>query len=430
MECAVRGSALLHTGIALRLDGELDEKRLTRAVASVFGRHELLATGFHADGETLTLGPAAPHETRVRYRPDLRPDDAGHLAEIRRWAAGAQTETFPLTGEAPARADLLILGEGEGEGDGHGYSPDDRDGDDRRDGQGDRDARAVLVLTFHRLVMDLFSLHQVVADLQEAYAADGPPAARADRYSALLAARENRRSRDWEFWRGELADFPTPWIGERRPEPGWLPAGAELRLPLPADLPAALRAGARAARCTPTVLVVAAAARRVLEHAGADDLVLGTMSANRMNSDAVGPLAQAVLVRVGSRAPSGEEGVLAQVRRGMREGMAHQGVEFEEIVELLTDEKGVARDDLAPLSVTVTEDSWRTSVAGLTFTPFDLEEDDDTAPAAPVVRPSQLDVELNLSDTRPELVVTYDRACFGPDWCARFAAGLLADLRT
>ncbi|MFJ4618074.1 hypothetical protein [Streptomyces sp. NPDC088812] len=277
--------------------------------------------------------------------------------------------------------------------------------------------------------MDLFSLHQVVADLQEAYAADGPPA-RADRYSALLAARENRRSRDWEFWRGALADFPTPWIGERRPEPGWLPAGAELRLPLPADLPAVLRAGARAARCTPTVLVVAAAARRVLEHSGADDLVLGTMSANRMNSDAVGPLAQAVLVRVGARAPYGEEGPLAQVRRGMREGMAHQGVEFEEIVELLTDEKGVARDDLAPLSVTVTDDSWRTSAAGLTFTPFDPEEDDGTAPAAPVVRPSQLDVELNLSDTRPELVVTYDRACFGPDWCARFAAGLLADLRT
>ncbi|WP_078615701.1 condensation domain-containing protein [Streptomyces sp. 303MFCol5.2] len=427
VECVVRGSALLHTGIALRLDGTLDEKRLSRAVTAVFQRHELLNTGFHADGETLTLGPATHHEPRVLHRPDLRADRAGHLAEVRRAAAAAHAEVFRLAGEPLARAHLTLLGDGGG----------------------------ILLLTFHRLVMDLFSLHQVVTDLQEAYRL-GPdePLPPADRYSALLATREHRRSADWEFWRTELSGFPTPWIGERRPQPGWLPEGAELRVPLDAALSGLIQANARAARCTPTVYVTAAAARRVLERSGAADLVLGTMSANRMNSDAVGPLAQAVLVRVGPSAPHGGQGVLAQVRRGLREGIAHQGVEFEEIVDLLTDGMGVARDDLAPLSVSVTADSWQGSVAGLAFTLFDLDDDldgdvnddvngdrgddvgegeaeeEDEGAAGPVVRPSQLDLEFNLSGARPQLVLTYDRRCFGAPWCERFAADLLADLAT
>jgi hypothetical protein len=123
------------------------------------------------------------------------------------------------------------------------------------------------------------------------------------------------------------------------------------------------------------------------------------------------------------------------VRRGLREGMAHQGVEFEEIVDLLTETMGVARDDLAPLSVSVTDDSWRSSVAGLAFTPFDLEADDqgegqDEEGAGPVVRPSQLDVELNLSGAQPQLVLTYDRRCFGEEWCRHFADDLLTDLAT
>ncbi|MGW6521205.1 condensation domain-containing protein [Streptomyces sp. NPDC054962] len=411
VECVVRGSALLHTGIALRLDGMLDEKRLSHAVTAVFQRHELLNTGFHADGETLTLGPAIHHEPRVLHRPDLCADRAGHLAEVRRAAAAAHAEVFPLVGEPLARAHLTLLGDGSG----------------------------VLLLTFHRLVMDLFSLHQVVTDLQEAYRLGPdeslPPA---DRYSALLATREHRRSADWEFWRTELSGFPTPWIGERRPQPGWLPDGAELRVPLDAALSGLIQANARAARCTPTVYVTAAAARRVLERSGAADLVLGTMSANRMNSDAVGPLAQAVLVRVGTSAPHGDQGVLAQVRRGLREGIAHQGVEFEEIVDLLTDGMGVARDDLAPLSVSVTADSWQGSVAGLAFTLFDLDDDrgegeaeeEDEGAAGPVVRPSQLDLEFNLSGARPQLVLTYDRRCFGAPWCERFAADLLTDLAT
>ncbi|MEU9438103.1 condensation domain-containing protein [Streptomyces sp. NPDC048252] len=415
VECVVRGSALLHTGIALRLDGMLDEKRLSHAVAAVFQRHELLNTGFHADGETLTLGPATHHEPRVLHRPDLRADRAGHLAEVRRAAAAAHAEVFPLAGEALARAHLTLLGDGSG----------------------------VLLLTFHRLVMDLFSLHQVVTDLQEAYRI-GPdePLPPADRYTALLATREHRRSADREFWRTELSGFPTPWIGERRPQPGWRPDGAELRVPLDAALSGLIQANARAARCTPTVYVTAAAARRVLERSGAADLVLGTMSANRMNSDAVGPLAQAVLVRVGPSAPHGDQGVLAQVRRGLREGIAHQGVEFEEIVDLLTDGMGVARDDLAPLSVSVTADSWQGSVAGLAFTLFDLDdgldddldegevEEEDEGAAGPVVRPSQLDLEFNLSGARPQLVLTYDRRCFGAPWCERFAADLLTDLAT
>ncbi|MFD9320382.1 condensation domain-containing protein [Streptomyces sp. NPDC060053] len=425
VECVVRGSALLHTGIALRLDGMLDEKRLSHAVTAVFRRHELLNTGFHADGETLTLGPATHHEPRVLHRPDLRADQAGHLAEVRRAAVAAHAEIFPLAGEPLARAHLTLLGDGSG----------------------------VLLLTFHRLVMDLFSLHQVVTDLQEAYRR-GPdePLAAADRYSALLTAREHRRAADWEFWRSELSGFPTPWIGERRPEPGWLPDGAELRVRLDPALSGLLQANARAARCTPTVYVTAAAARLVLERSGAADLVLGTMSANRMNSDAVGPLAQAVLVRVGPSAPHGDQGVLAQVRRGLREGMAHQGVEFEEIVDLLTDGMGVARDDLAPLSVSVTADSWQSSAAGLAFTLFDLDDDPsegegegegdgesdgegegeraEEGTAGPVVRPSQLDLEFDLSAARPQLVLTYDRRCFGAEWCARFAADLLADLAT
>ncbi|MFG2281812.1 condensation domain-containing protein [Streptomyces asoensis] len=413
VECLVRGTALLHTGIALRLEGILDEKRLSHAVTAVFRRHELLNTGFRADGETPVLGPATHDEPHVLHRPDLRADRAADLAEVRRAAAEAHAETFPLDGGPLARAHLTLLGDGSG----------------------------VLLLTFHRLVMDLFSLHQVVTDLQEAYRL-GPdePLPPADRYSELLAAREHRRATDWEFWRTELSHFPTPWIAERRPQPGWLPEGAELRVPLDATLSGLIQANARAARCTPTVYVTAAAAGRVLERSGAADLVLGTMSANRMNSDAVGPLAQAVLVRVGSSAPHGDQGVLAQVRRGLREGIAHQGVEFEEIVDLLTDGTGVARDDLAPLSVSVTADSWQGSVAGLAFTLFDLDDDggagqaeeeaEGEAAAGPVVRPSQLDLEFNLSAARPQLVITYDRQCFGASWCERFAADLLTDLAT
>ncbi|WP_163010721.1 condensation domain-containing protein [Streptomyces dangxiongensis] len=394
-ERVVRGYPVLHTGIALRVRGDVDPDRLSRAVERAFARHEVLRTGFRAEGETLHTGPAPHHRVRVLRHPELSFADAD-LPALRQRVEELSGEVFPFTGEAPARARLLLMADGQ----------------------------ALLLLYFHRLVMDLYSLHQVVADIAEAWRTERPlPPAR--RYSELVGMRVRRRADDLEFWRAELSACPTVRLGDARPEDDWTPRGAEVRRTLDAGFAATVRAHARAARCTPVVRIIAAAAGTALALSGARDLVVATMAAHRMDSDAVGPLAQALLIRVGAAAPHGADGVLAQVRRGLREGMAHQGVEFEEIAAMLAAEMGVGRDRVAPLTVGVSPRSHTVSAGSLSLTEFDPYPDD----AQILVGCGQLDVDVRLDDEEPCLLVQYDRESYSPEWCEAFTDALLRELR-
>ncbi|MFF8730081.1 condensation domain-containing protein [Streptomyces sp. NPDC015171] len=393
-ECVVRGYPILHTGITLQVEGALDPDRLARAVENAFGRHELLCTGFRADGDTLHTGPAPAHTLRVLHHPELSlsaPDQAA----VRERVEELSGELFPFTGEAAARAFLLLPA-------------------------GDH---ALLVLSFHRLVMDLHSLHQVVTDITDAYRTD-EPLPPAQPYSELLARRMRRRTEDLEFWRTELTGCPAPWLGNLRPEDDWTPRGAEVRRTLGAEFASVVRANARAARCTPVVHVIAAAATAALSLSGTADLTVATMADRRMASDAVGPLAQALLTRVGGAAPHGAEGVLAQVRRGLREGMAHQGVEFEEIAAMLAEEMGVERDGVAPLTVGVSPRPCAVSAGAVSFTEFDPYPED----ARILVGGGQLDVDVRLDDDEPLLTVQYDQESYTPEWCETFADELLKEL--
>ncbi|MFE9858966.1 amino acid adenylation domain-containing protein [Streptomyces sp. NPDC005780] len=320
--------------LVLELDGPLDTDALRGALTDVVVRHESLRTVFaEHDGiarqEVLDADAAATFVPLVvEHAPALETADAWADETLRRLT----TRPFDLTADTAVRAHLLRLGP----------------------------ARHLLVLVLHHVVADGWSLAPLSRDLGTAYRARSERTGAPDwaplrvQYAdyALWQRRllgddgdpDSLAASQLAFWKGALQGAPDLLnLPLDRPRPA-VPShrGAAVPFELPAPAHAALIRLARAAGCTPFMVLQAALAVTLQAHGAGSDIPLGTAVAGRTEEaldDLVGFFVNTVVLRADlSGGPTFRE-LLDRVKKFDIAALSHGDIPFERIVEALNPER-------------------------------------------------------------------------------------------
>ncbi|MEU8625017.1 amino acid adenylation domain-containing protein [Streptomyces sp. NPDC048669] len=320
--------------LVLELDGPLDTDALRGALADVVARHESLRTVFaEHDGvarqEVLDADAAQSLVPLLVERPP-----AGENADA--WAGNTvrhlTTTPFDLTGDTAVRARLLRLDPG----------------------------RHILVLVLHHVVADGWSLAPLSRDLGVAYRArtegTGTPGWAPLRVQYADYALWQRRllgddsdpdslaAHQLAFWKEalhgapDLLDLPVD-----RPRPA-VPShrGGAVPFELPAPAHAAVIRLARAAGCTPFMVLQAALAVTLQAHGAGSDIPLGTAVAGRTDEaldDLVGFFVNTVLLRADLSGDPTFRELLDRVKAFDIAALSHGDIPFERIVEALNPER-------------------------------------------------------------------------------------------
>jgi amino acid adenylation domain-containing protein len=313
--------AAYHITAGLRLTGPLDPDLLSECVAEVLGSCHSLRSVFSQDETDGGL--------RVRYLPDaefpLPRADLTGAPDLDDRARTALSELaaapFDLRAGPVVRLLLLRLGP----------------------------QRWCLGLAAHHIVLDGWSLGLLLDGLGDAYrrrasrsAADGQPGTPPFRSAGPPARRPGTLPEDTAaFWQEQLDGAQPARLSASRLRPA-VPTwhGESLPVELSAELAGRLRAAAADRGTTPFTVLLAAFAILLGRWTGQQDLVVGTIAADRDRPDtasAVGLLADLVPIRVdlsSSPEPPDFVTVVDQVRDRCLAAFAHRELSFDEIVRL------------------------------------------------------------------------------------------------
>jgi amino acid adenylation domain-containing protein len=215
-----------------------------------------------------------------------------------------------------------------------------------------------LLIGIHHLCADGWSATVLLRELSALYAAKvsgrtitlPPLPVRFRDWAAWQERGESGdRAGDEAYWRAELAGAPTALdLPADRPRPavqGW--AGAKYALDLPPGLSPALRALARREGATPYAVVAAAFGLVLARYTGQDDLLLGTLLANRPRPEVegvVGFFANTVPLRLRFDGDPTAAGLVRRAHEVAVRAQEHAALPFDRIVEL----SGVRRDFARP----------------------------------------------------------------------------------
>jgi amino acid adenylation domain-containing protein len=318
---------------ALRLRGPLNLDALRQALNGVLARHEVLRTRF----PTVDGGPV--QEVLESATLDLPVTDLGHQPEAEREAnmlrllAEAATQPFDLATDLMVRALIVRMG------------PDHH----------------CLLVAMHHIVCDAWSMGVFASELTRLYEAlcNSAPAALRElpvQYGDFALWQRNRLQGEVlqeqvRYWGEHLAGAPSVLeLPTDRPR-SLLPASrsGQQEISLSADLVEAVQALARQERATVFIILMAVFQVLVARWCGQKDVVVGTIVAGRPHSD-VEPLIGLFINTLALRArlednPTFRE-VLRQARGAILEGMQHQELPFEKLVEELNVPRNVGTNPL------------------------------------------------------------------------------------
>ncbi|WP_143589890.1 non-ribosomal peptide synthetase, partial [Streptomyces africanus] len=335
-----RSTGTYNSPMTFRLTGRLNAHALQAALRDVATRHEVLRTVIpEADGvpslRVLDAADAGP-ELKVQA---LSEDglDAALAAE---YDLG-----FDLTRETPLRVRLFSLGKDE----------------------------HVLLLVFHHIAFDGWSMAPLLGDLSAAYRARC--AGRAPAWTPLavqyadyaLWEREllgsaddpdSHLSRQLAYWKQTLAglpdelalpaDFPRPAVSGN--------SGGEVMFELDAELYATLVAIARQAGATEFMVLQAAFAALLTRLGAGTDIPVGTSVAGRTDDalgDLVGFFVNSLVLRTDTAGDPDFTELLARVRESDLAAYSHQDVPFEQVVDALNPPRSLARHPLFQVLLTL-----------------------------------------------------------------------------
>ncbi|TCO60560.1 non-ribosomal peptide synthase/polyketide synthase [Actinocrispum wychmicini] len=324
-------SATYNISLQLKLSGELNVKALRAALGDVVARHESLRTVFpHVDGTACQVVlPDATIELATASA------SSGGLREL---MAAEAAGGFDLAVDLPLRATLYTLA----------------------------DREHVLLLVFHHIAADGWSMAPLTRDLSEAYAArHGGKAPNwrplpvqyadyalwqhdvlgADDDPATLAAGQ------LEFWRTALAGLPDEIsLPADRPRP---PKASYHGRTVPFTVDAELHQGLlRVAQQNQTSLfmVLHTALAALLTRLGAGtDIPIGTAVAGRADEqldDLVGFFVNDLVLRTDTAGDPTFAELLRRVRDTDLAAFAHADLPFERLVEILNPQRSLSRHPL------------------------------------------------------------------------------------
>ena len=354
--------------VAVRVDirGALDRDVLLRSLEAVQARHEVLRTAFRSvDGLPQAVLAPKPFEMPFEH--------ISSEAELAEAALHEARVPFDICVGPLLRARLFGL----------------------------KDHRHVLVLTMHHIVTDGWSFRILLRDLGHIYQAlqHGEPIPLAElpvQYADYAQwQRVQLSSPDFgthiDYWKSALAGAPPLELDTDRPRPK-TPTfrGQRIRFDLGPDRAAALREVCRAENVTLSVPLLAAFAALLNRYSGQDDVVIGTLTANRgrvETEDLIGLFVNAVPVRIRLDGEPNAAEMIDRIQRRMVEVLAHQDAPFDLIVNATAPARDANRNplfsvqlvvqpasggaELSDLGLEVTEIDTQTAKRDLTLTFFD-----------------------------------------------------------
>ncbi|MGI5152392.1 amino acid adenylation domain-containing protein [Plantactinospora sp. CA-294935] len=343
--------------LALRLRGPLDSAALRRALTELVGRHEILRTRYAlVAGEPIqVIDPAGPVRLAVSDLTDL-PEAERERRGFER-AAEEPSIPFDLATQWPVRARLVRLAD-----------------DDH-----------LLVVVFHHVACDAWSVGVFAEELSELYAAAlaGRPSTLAPlpvQYADYAAWERNRseaeHQRHLDYWRRQLAGVPPLDLPADRPRPAtrdW--AGAVVEVELPAGLGGQLRDLAQRHDATLFMVLLTGYQALLSRYTGGTDIPVGTVVSGRNRpelSRLIGYGINSLVMRArwDSDITFGE--LLAANRQTVLAAFDHQEVPFGQLVDELQPERDMSRTPLFQVAFTMHESgAGGYAMPGLAVSPLD-----------------------------------------------------------
>ncbi len=317
------GSSINHISMGVRIQGHLNPEVLERSVQEIIRRHEILRTRFGSErGEG--FAEVAGESIFTMRQHDLHAlNQAEQEVEVRQFLRTEADQPFDF-GRGPLfRVALVALDE-----DQH-----------------------VLVLTFHRLIADGWSLRVFCKELALLYEAGGE--VRGARLSKLgfqyadyanwqrTRLKQGLREVHREYWIGQLsgARQPVELPADRpRPRSRTFEGGVRSRSLSP-ELAAALDRFCQQQGVTTFMVLYAVFVTWLHRYTQESDVVVGSVVAGRRRvelEDVIGYFVNTVALR--SEFSDGLTGqdLLKQVRRVVTDAYDHQELPFEEVIEALS----------------------------------------------------------------------------------------------
>ncbi|NTX57136.1 condensation domain-containing protein [Myxococcus sp. CA039A] len=324
------GSARFHVHLGLRFDGPLDVDSLRLSLQEIVRRHESFRTTFHEQDGRLTQVVASPSRLEMPVV-DLRAELDGDLgralgsASFRTLHEAQGRTPFDLQAGPLIRTALVVLA----------------------------DQTHVLLVTQHQLITDGSSLGvfgRELASLYRVFHAGVPsPLAPPSRQVADVARWEHAwlsgeaAQRQREYWRARLDGVPALTLASRNADAEDPRLGGLVCFEVPVALTSAWKALASREGATLFTALSAAFAVLLRSHAGQEDVLLGTVVANRGRRelrDVVGYLANTVALRCDLTGNPSFRELLARHRVRTTEDLSHQELPFDEVVRHVRDAGG------------------------------------------------------------------------------------------
>ncbi|MFE3166655.1 amino acid adenylation domain-containing protein [Streptomyces sp. NPDC059224] len=329
--------------IGLRLQGTLDTAALQAALGDIVARHEPLRTVFpQEDGmpfqhiHPATDAPPVFHHRHVR------------AAELTAAMLEATGEAIDITRDVPLRTWLFT----------------------RTDIRGPQVAEHVLVLVFHHIAADGWSVGPLLRDLEGAYTArlDGRAPAFAplpvtyaqfstwQHQSQSGDADEGAQRKQLAFWRDALAGLPDRIaLPLDRPRPA-VPSyhGAGIDFAVDSDLHSRLLTVAQEHQATGFMVLQAALAAVLTRYGAGEDIPIGSPVAGRSDdllNDLVGFFVNTLVLRTDTSGDPTFAELLDRVRTTDLAAYGHQDVLFDQVVEEVNPERSRAANPLVQVAL-------------------------------------------------------------------------------
>ena len=345
---------------ALRLTGPLDVEALGWALDPLVERHEALRTSFvtgPAGRPVQEVAEASGIRLRELDLSGLESDERERRLE--KTARQLAMAPFDLAEGNLLRCTLVRLA----------------------------DQEWVLILVVHHIVFDAASFGVFLSELAALYQAgvSGRPAALAPLsvQPADVALWERERAdgasmaEAVDYWRSTMAGFETLQLPTDRPRPPvegfeggveWLDLGDEVWQ--------GIGEVAREEKTTPFVVLITSLLVLLHRYSGQDDVVIGTLSANRGRSELaplIGYLVNTLPLRADLSGDPAFRELLAQVRERTIAGYAHQELPFGKLVEELGVRRDASRSPVFQVSFNFGEAPPETRLADVTIRPEHID---------------------------------------------------------
>ena len=356
-------SAAYNLPTAYRIEGRIDVTALEQAINEIVRRHEVLRTTFSLTDDGL-IQVIAPDLFVPLALTDLEGTHAGAPdSSALRTAIKDNDRPFDLSSGPLLRAQLLRL----------------------------RQEEHILLLTFHHIITDGWSMAVLERELAELYAAYslGRPARLPElavQYADFAVWERHWLegevlARQLSYWKEQLEGAPEIALLTGHPRPAQLPADADRQmLAFPEELCSALRELSHQEGATLFMTLLAAFEALLYCQSGQTDIVVGTPAANRQRAGIEGMIGFFVntLVLRTDLTP-GTSGVLtfrellARVKDVCLGAFAHQQLPFENLVTSMRTQRDPSRNPLFQVMfVMQNEPLARLDLVGLSVKPLDL----------------------------------------------------------